>query len=347
MEKEIIIIRKLKKRIKYILILFLCLFNGYIFSQNQPIHEQYIFDFSLENPSFVGLNDATIIKLVHRQQWFGISNPPNTTFALVRHRFKDTNLGLGGYIYSDQNGANARYGMQVSASYHLLLKSNRNKKNILSFGLSFKGNYHILDQSNFEKDIYDPIINYGRTSSWNINANAGILYSTNSFLLGYTADNLIPLVDKISRITLEPKKIMYHNFHIGKIWSFQENHQIRAYLSFKTEFKIQNQIDINLRYYFLHNKAARSKRVRYQDEIWAGINYKQTLDRDNLSPLSIAPIIGYTKNNYSLALLYDFTLSTLRANNFGTVQVMIAFKLSHSPFQNWSDFKVPNFYYDF
>lgn len=332
---------------KYIIITIFCGLSFFAFSQNQAIHEQYIFDLSLENPSFVGLNDATIIKLSHRQQWFGVSNPPNTTFALVRHRFDNANFGLGGYIFSDQNGANSRYGLQVSASYHLLLKSTRNNKSILSFGLSFKGNYHILDQSNFEQEIYDPIINYGQLRSFNFNANAGILFSTSTLLAGYSVDNLLPFVDKISRISLEPKVRMYHNFHIGKIFPIQDRHQLRLYLSFKTEFKIQNQIDFNARYHYLFNKAARFVRVRYQDELWCGVNYKQTLDLGNYFPLSVAPIVGYTKKNFSMALLYEFNISPMLAYNYGTVQLMLAMKLSHSPFQNWNDFKVPKFYYDF
>ncbi|MDR2836135.1 MAG: type IX secretion system membrane protein PorP/SprF [Bacteroidales bacterium] len=333
----------------YILLFFaiVLIITKNIKAQSLPIHEQYVFDYSLENPSFIGLTDATIIKLSHRQQWFGVKDPPNTTFALARHRFKDTNLGLGGYIYSDQNGPNSRYGIQVSGSYHLMLKSNRTRKHILSFGLSFKTQYHLLDESNFERDIYDPIIKYGKEYSIIFNSNAGILYSTTRFFAGYSIDNLLPFSDKLYKSKNEPKPNFLHNFHLGKVWEILDFNQIRVSLSYKSDFKIQHQVEGNLRYYYLYNQSAKSKHVRYQNEIWGGVNFKQTLDRGNLSPLSVAPVIGYTHTKYSIALLYEITLSPLQKYNYGTMQILLAFKLIHTDWKYWNDFKVPNFYYDF
>ena len=317
------------------------------FAQELPVHEQYIFDFSLVNPSFIGLTEATIVKLSHRQQWFGVKNPPNTSFALARHRFKATNVGLGGYFFQDQNGPNANYGLQVSSSFHVMLKSNRTKKHILSFGLSIKGSMHILDESGFEKDVYDPLIRYYKTTSYLFNANAGILYSTRSFFAGYSVDNLVPLVDNVYKSQIEPRFKFSHNIHFGKLWNFLDNHQIRASLIGKTNFTLQHQVDASIRYYYLFGQAARSKHVRYRDEIWGGFNYKQTLDIGNYSPMSIQPIVGYTKNIYSVALLYDYPLSPLQKYSFGSIQILLALKFAHTDWKYWQDFQVPNFYYDF
>lgn len=334
----------------YFIFIILLISINFTQAQELPVHEQYIFDYTLVNPSFAGLTQSTMIKLSHRQQWFGFKNPPNTSFLLARHRFKETNLGVGGYIYQDQNGPNSNYGIQASASYHLLLKSNRNKKHILSFGLSLKAKIHVLDESKFEHDIYDPIITYGKNLSYLFNSNAGILYSTTKFFLGYSADNLLPFVDNLYKSNTEPRFNFIHNVHIGKVWEFKNNHQIRVSAIYKTDLKIHSlmqQLDASLRYYYQFGQQARSKHVRYKDMLWGGINYKQTLDLGNFSPLSISPVLGYTKNIYSVAISYDYPMSPISKYSFGSVQVMLSVKFAHTDWRFWEDFKVPNFYYDF
>jgi type IX secretion system PorP/SprF family membrane protein len=337
---------KIVSKILFVLLLFLGT-HIRVLSQELPVHEQYIFDYSLVNASFVGLTEATIVKLSHRQQWFGTQHPPNTSVALARHRFKATNFGLGGYFFQDQNGANSNYGMQVSGSYHLLLKSKRTTKHVLSFGLSLKGAIHILDESGFERDTYDPIIRYSTSKTYLCNANAGILYSTTSFFAGYSIENLIPLIDNMYKQQFEPRFKFIHNVHFGKLWDFRDNQQIRASLIYKSNFTLQHQIDASFRYYYLFGQAARSKHVKYRDEIWGGINYKQTLDVNNFSPLSIQPIIGCSLKNYSIALLYDYPLSALSSYCYGSVQILLAVRFNHTDWKFWQDFSVPNFYFDF
>ena len=38
-------------------------------AQNIPVHEQYMFDWMLVNPSFAGFSEITNVKVVHREQW--------------------------------------------------------------------------------------------------------------------------------------------------------------------------------------------------------------------------------------------------------------------------------------
>ncbi|MDL2262052.1 type IX secretion system membrane protein PorP/SprF [Bacteroidales bacterium OttesenSCG-928-I21] len=315
-------------------------------SQDRPIHEQYIFDYMLVNPCFTGLSETSAVKLSHRQQWIGINEAPRTSFLLLRHRLKTQNFGIGSYIFTDSNGPNSLHGIQISGSYHVLLKSRRTKKIILSFGLSARGEFHILDESKFNKDIYDPAVTYTRNSSFLPNANAGILISSTNAFFGYTVDNLIPYIDKIYS-SLEMEKHFLHNFHIGKIWKVGRNGQIRPALTFKSDFRGQNQMDLSFRYYFLFNKSVRTSFVRHSNDFWIGILYKQTLDKQHISPLSISPAFGFSVNKFTLSYLYDFGLTSLLSQHYGTHQITIGFKFAKDHYSNWGKFDTPHFQSDF
>ncbi|MDR2010453.1 MAG: type IX secretion system membrane protein PorP/SprF [Bacteroidales bacterium] len=316
-------------------------------AQEVPVHEQYIFDYMLVNPCFTGIAESSVIKLAHREQWTGIKDSPRTSFLLMRHRLKDQNLGIGGYIFTDSNGPNSHHGLQLSGSYHLLLKSKRTNKLILSFGISLRGEFHILDESNFESDIYDPVIKYSSVSSFLPNANAGILLSTTSLFIGYAVDNLIPYTDKLYNDSYEPRRYFLHNFHFGKIWNVGRDGQVRPSLTFKTNLHGQNQADFSFRYYFLFDKKVKSTFVKHSNEFWVGILYKQTMDKQHFSPLSVSPAFGFTFNKFTLSYLYDFGLTRIQTRNFGTHQISIGIKFLHNYYSTWNKFDIPYFESDF
>lgn len=332
---------------KHILLVNILLLTICLKAQDLPVHEQYIFDYMLVNPSFTGITETSTVKLTHRQQWTGIKDAPNSSFLLFRHRLNGRLGGIGGYLYSDQNGANSKYGLQISSSFHLLLKQNRTNKIILSFGMSFRGTIHILDESKFDKSIYDPIINYGQKTSFIPNANFGILLSTTTAFIGYSTDNLIPYTSRVYNIELEPKHKVLHNIHIGKIWEISGGRHVKPAILFKTNGSGLNQLDVSFRYSFLFNKEAKSVYLKYRNEFWLGFIYKHTLDKGYESPLSISPSFGFTYNNFTLSYLYDFGLSTLNRYHYGTHQISIGIKFMQNYRKVWSKYNIPYFEYDF
>jgi type IX secretion system PorP/SprF family membrane protein len=333
------------KKIILILYSFLSLYSFDIKSQDIPVHEQFLFNYTLINPAFNGLAEITTVKLSHRQQWIGFGDAPFTSFLAAKHKFKYREGGIGGYIFSDRNGPNSRYGIQLSGSFKITLKQIRNKKQVLAFGMSFKGLYHILDETNFNKDIYDPLINYTQQSSFIPNANFGMIYATNNSFIGFSLENLIPYTDKIYKQSVEPPERIFLNAHAGSILQFNYGRQLRPSIIYRTNFKGESQMDAMLRFHFMFSSKFKSSFDMSTDEFWIGVLYRQTLDRSNKSPLSIAPAFGVTFGSLTFTYSYDLGLTSLQRYNYGTHQVAIGIKILHNENINW-DRKNPMLFLD-
>ncbi len=316
-------------------------------AQEIPVHEQYMFDWTLVNPSFMGLSESTSIKLMHREQWIGIENSPRTSVLLVKRRLKDRTGGLGGYIYSDRNGPSSKHGFSLSWSFQVLMDAKRYDRSVLSFGMSFKGLLHVLDESQFGPHVYDPIIDYTRKQTFVPNANAGFLYSVKNYFIGFSANNLLQYTDKMYNQNLEPPPPIIGNFHSGGVFAMSSRFQIRPSILFKTSFEGLKQLDLNTKFNLFSGKDIRSVYIRYPNELWIGISYKQTLDRRNYSALSFSPSFGFAVGSFTFAYLYDLGLTSLQMFHYGTHQLAIGLRFFPDRYVNWGKHHIPLFLEDF
>jgi len=316
-------------------------------AQNQPVHEQYMFDWMLVNPSFAGFSEITTVKMTHREQWIGISDAPSTSFLMFKHRLKGRAGGIGGYIFSDSNGPNSFNGFQFSWSWQALLRARRHNRFVLSFGMSFRGMFHSLDESRFERDYYDPIVSYGRQLTFVPNANAGIVLSYKQHFLGASFDNLIPWTDRMYNVAAEPITYAIMNIHTGHIIQLKPRYQIRPSAMVKTNFHGLNQLDVNFKFHIMSGKKIRSVYLRHPHEIWLGASYRQTLDFTHAAPLSFSPCIGFSIQSFTFMYLYDFGLTSLQTCHYGSHQISIGIRLYRDKYLNWGKHHVASFNYDF
>ncbi|HNQ69433.1 MAG TPA: type IX secretion system membrane protein PorP/SprF [Bacteroidales bacterium] len=325
---------------------FLIIANG-LKSQELPVHEQYMFDYMLVNPAFAGMSEVTSLKIIHREQWIGIEDAPSTSFLLFKHRLNERTGGIGGYIFSDKNGPNSKYGGQLTWSFQALLDSKRYSRTMLSFGMSFRGLLHTLDERDFENTVYDPLITYSRLTTFVPNANAGLVLSYNQAFLGASFDNLIPWSDRMYNMTIEPVNYVVMNTHIGNIFDLSQRIQFRPSVLFKSNFHGMNQLDVNVKFHVFGGKPIRSVYIRYQNEFWFGFSYRQTLDWKNISALSLSPTFGLTIDKYTFMYLYDLGLTHLQLYHSGTHQICLGIRFFHDKYRNWGKHSLPVFTDDF
>lgn len=316
-------------------------------SQDLPVHEQYMFDWTLVNPSFMGLSESTSVKLLHREQWIGIENSPRTSLLLVKRRLKDRTGGLGGYVFSDRNGPSSKHGFQFSWSYQAMIDVKRYDRLILSLGMSVKGLMHVLDETQFERHIYDPIIDYTKKTSFIPGANAGFLLSYKDYFVGASFDNLIQFTDRMYNQALEPPPRVLLNAHTGAIFDIIQRVQIRPSVLYKSNFHGLNQLDVNCKVHIFSGKDVRSVYIRYSNEFWAGLSYKQTLDYKNSSALALSPSFGFSTGAFTFAYLYDIGLTSLQMFHYGTHQVSIGLRFFPDKYVNWGKHHIPLFLEDF
>jgi type IX secretion system PorP/SprF family membrane protein len=120
-------------------LIVLSLFYSVSSAQQVPMYSQYILNGFLVNPSFAGRDGYTTVTLTTREQWVGLEQSPGTYAASFQTRIlknsyiskstsvrkklvkptKGGKVGLGGYIFNDNNGIMRRTGFQAIYAYHI------------------------------------------------------------------------------------------------------------------------------------------------------------------------------------------------------------------------------------
>src|SRR5664279_2019856 len=185
---------------------------GTAFSQQVPMYSQYIMNGFLINPSFAGRDGYTTVNLTVREQWVGISGAPSTYAASFQTRIlknsfiskstavrkkiikptKGGKVGLGGYIFNDNNGIMKRTGFLFAYSYHIPLGRTGGIPNDLSFGLAFKAyQFNVNTNGAILDNPDDALLNsYDRTKYFP-DFNFGASFTTSKYYVGFAMTNLL------------------------------------------------------------------------------------------------------------------------------------------------------------
>jgi type IX secretion system PorP/SprF family membrane protein len=178
---------------RYLFIIFILLsFLQSGFSQYQPIQNQYILNPFYINPSFAGAVNGTLISATQRSQWIEFPEAPNTqTIAYQTNKGK---VGLGGWVYRDQNGLTGNTGFESSFAYHLSFKGKREeaKNSRILFGLAISGNQWTVREDRFTPSAGDPLVTGANPSRFTPNAHVGFYFSHYPFYAGISVRDILP-----------------------------------------------------------------------------------------------------------------------------------------------------------
>ena len=336
-------------RILLVLLFPLVMAEPMVFAQDAPVYEQYVFDNTLLNPAFTGLVDMIQVKAAHRQQWmgFGVENTPHTTFLMLRSRFKNRDGGMGGFVYNDKNGANSQTGVQLNGSFQFLMRTKRMTKTILSIGFGATVFVHTFDETGFDRDIYDPIVNYTSRNYLGYDANFGVLLTHGGFLTGVSFDNLLQWTSPAYNQALERTLMFNMNVHVGKTFWLTNRMQLCPLLVFKTNMANLNQMDLGMRLKILSGNKIRTIYTKDENEVILGLTYKQTLDICNQSPLSISPMIGLVFKCITVSYLCEIGLTGIQRYNYGSHQIALGFRIYRDKFTTLDKHNIASMVYDF
>ncbi len=144
------------------------------------MYSQYIMNGFLINPSFAGRDGYTTVNLTVREQWVGMAGAPSTYAASFQTRIlknsfiskstavrkkivkptKGGKVGLGGYIFNDNNGIMHRTGLQLAYAYHIAMGRTEGIPNDLSFGLAMTAYQFAVNTNGLIYDKADPVIEF-------------------------------------------------------------------------------------------------------------------------------------------------------------------------------------------
>jgi type IX secretion system PorP/SprF family membrane protein len=313
----------------YILIMIF-LFTGVTSAQQLPVYSQYVMNGFLINPSFAGRDGYTTVSLIARQQWMGIKGAPSTfaatlqTTPLQNSFMSKTNkirkkvsrpsragrVGLGGYLFNDNNGIIRRTGFQADYAYHIPMSANKTgNKDDLAFGLGMVMYQHSINTDHLNYSYADDpyLSNYDR-SVFITDFNFGVSYATSKFYTGFAMTNILrgSLVFGNSSDNKTGELGHYYltggtSIPINKEWS------IKPSLLLKSSDMLFKSIQMDL-----------TARVFYKEDYWAGVSYR-TGD-------AIIALIGLKYDKFYLGYAYDFTITDMRNQSIGTMELTLAAK---------------------
>ena len=315
---------------------------GETFSQQMPMYSQYIMNGFLINPSLAGRDGYSSVNLTVREQWAGMAGAPSTYAASFQTRILQNSyisnttsvrrnivrptrggkVGVGGYIFNDNNGIMRRTGFQAAYAYHIAIggdpPNNTRPLNNLAFGLALTGYQHYIDLNGpLIYDPNDPIINSLERSVFISDFNFGASYATQKFHVGFAMTNILRgnlVFGNNFNIgdTLNVRNELGHFFlttgvkiPIGSNWMFEPSGFVKASDMFLNSI----QVDITGRMY-------------YMEDYWAGFSYR-TED-------AIIMMVGLKYDKFYFAYAYDYPLTDIRSKTFGSHELSLAVKFGSS-----------------
>lgn len=247
-------------------------------AQQVPLYSQYMLNGFLLNPAVAGSEGYTAVNLTAREQWIGFQNGPGTyalsfQTRLLRQSYISRgasvrrnqrrgsiggNVGLGGYIFNDRNGAVERIGLKGSYAYHISLKQSQ-----LSFGLSFVAYQFRLDEDLIRlAEPGDPLWEGAQKAVFIPDADAGIYYMARNFWAGLSVDQMFESILKIGDSGYD-RYVMERNYYLMGGYDIEVNDDLIVTPSTLVKFAENGRLQADL-----------TGKAFYQQTYWAGLTYR-------------------------------------------------------------------------
>jgi type IX secretion system PorP/SprF family membrane protein len=306
--------------------------SGIAIAQQVPIYSQYIMNGFLINPSLAGRDGYTTVSLIAREQWVGMAGAPSTYAASFQTRIlkdsyiskttsvrkklvkptKGGNVGLGGYVFNDNNGIMRRTGINAAYAYHIPMGESGGSINNLSLGLSLTAYQYYVNMEGKLYDPDDPLLNSYDQLKFIPDFNFGASYTTSRYYIGFAMSNLLRGSLLFSDTSKTGGTELGYYFLSGSVkFPLAADWILEPSVMFKSS-------DM----FFKSFQADITSRIYYKNDYWVGLSWR-TND-------ALIMMLGLKYDNFYFAYAFDFTLTDIRRQSFGTHELTLAFKFGES-----------------
>jgi type IX secretion system PorP/SprF family membrane protein len=305
---------------------------GTTIAQQVPMYSQYIMNGFLINPSFAGRDGYTTVNLTVREQWVGMAGAPSTYAASVQTRLlknsyiskstsvrkkltkptKGGKVGLGGYIFNDNNGIMHRTGAQAAYAYHIGMGQTGGYPNDLAFGLALTAYQFAINTDGLLYDVDDPLLNSYDRSVFIPDFNFGASFTTSKYYVGLAMTNLLRGNIMFGDTSSTKRTELGHFFLTGGMK-----------VPLNRDFVLEPSAFIKSSDMFLKSvQMDLTTRVFYKDDYWGGLSWR-TGD-------ALIMMMGMKYDRFYFAYAFDFTLTDIRKQSLGTHEITFAVKFGES-----------------
>lgn len=155
--------------------------------QQDPLYSQYLFNQSMINPAYTGVNDVFNASLFARKQWVGLEGAPQTNTLNASASIINNKVGVGLLISRDTYGVNKNTEYQLMYSYKIDLLNGKS----LSFGLQTGYIDYRYDYDELSLEQADQALELADGEITKVNFGSGFYFKTNQFYLGASVPRML------------------------------------------------------------------------------------------------------------------------------------------------------------
>jgi type IX secretion system PorP/SprF family membrane protein len=312
-------------------------------AQQLPLYSDFIMNGFVLNPAMAGSEGYTTVGLSSRDQWAGLPYSPQTDvfgvqWRVLRQASTVTNnpftqqkevvshsgrVGLGVYIYNDQNGLIQRTGAQFSYAYHIYINNRQ-----LSFGLALNTFQFSIasDQFKFATSTpIDPLVSNPTFANRVLipDATTGIYLLSYDSFYGFSASNLFESRIRIGSQLYDYRVFRTYYFMGGKRFNKDE------LFSFEPSMLLQASENNSLLTSVL--QADFLFREYYNQDYYLGLDFRASSNgSDVFNPSAFGVQLGLKWERFYFSYAFEYTLTGIQSHTYGSHELNIALKLGDS-----------------
>lgn len=296
---------------KIISIFFVLAISLSLKGQQLPQFTQYMINDYVFNPAVAGKENSYQVKCNIRNQWVGINDAPSTSVLSIFGKYRESNVGLGGVVFSDRVGPTSRTGLSLSYAYHFAVAQD------IKASLSLSGGFTQLkldpNNINFENPN-DPLANNGVLNSSVPDATFALYLYSKDWYFGASVPQLmnskIGFFDEGYKDTynVDPDGSLERHYYAmaGYKWLIKYDYLLEPSVLIKSVANAPTLADIGLK-------------LTYQDKLWMGTDYRTNGD--------IGLLLGYSiADRYLIGYSYDMITSNLSNYSSGSHEFMLGIR---------------------
>ena len=309
-------------RVKYLIIILLCILPLCASAQTEANISQYYAAPTLINPATTGQTDFVRIRGGARLQWLGIENAPKTFMGAADMPFKvgNSRVGVGAVVAQESIGLYSSMDLGVQASYKL-----KKWGGVWSIGLqigfrdqSFKGSEVYLPDGDDYHQGTDDAIPTSDIHGTAFDGALGLWYEHPKFYAGLSCTHLmsptITMNAESSSGGSETSSDRKYVFQARRTLYFTSGCNIPIK---NTLFEIMPSILVKSDFTFTSGEIM--ARARYRKFLSFGIGYRW-------DDAVIATIAAEVKNFY-IGYSYDYATSAIRSASSGSHELFVGYSL--------------------
>jgi len=280
-----------------------------VFSQQDPLTSQYMFNTLTFNPGVAGISGMICATALNRQQWVGFKGAPSTTIFNVSAPVKPFKIksGIGLLVESDNIGFDKDVNLSASYSYHMDVG-----QGLLGIGFNVGMLNKTLDPTWVipSGDAHtppsgDPLIPVNKESYIAFDAGFGLYYKADKYYASLSVTHLNQPKIKFS------KGLPYisRHYYLTAGYTLQLPNPSLELLPSIFAFSDGKVIQFNV-----------TSLIRYNKKVWGGVSYR--------SGDALIGMVGFELfNGIRLGYAYDFTISDIKNNSTGSHEFMVNYCL--------------------